>query len=578
MGGGSGADINHPGIWISGVNGPLWFENISIAYPGRAIVISQDSDLAYSGCYHAGSTGLIFDNVTGNLNSVAGNGPTWDIGGCTFWLWISHSGATGLDSVNRATNDNAAAILFRASADGNSTSLTFLQDLNLAGGGIKYHTGTNGLNSLVVKNVTTEGVHGPAAIWLVGSDNLGQFHFEDIQNADPAGTLCQRTVCAVENDVTSMSPESVVVVGAGVNKGSMVLQGGNNPYNLTGGVGPAQGGGLNVVGSGIPFVNNQEGFINGYVYAGTDAARRLFGPTAVRFANLAKTVPADWTLPGGVSLTQNIAAPDGTTGAGRVTNSGNASNGPYFYSAPGGTPTTVSAGDWFVAGVWSRYKSGSGWDGNSQGAIGFSSCVITLDGNPAITGAPFDGNWVWGATAIKVLTVSKNPCNIAFLGRLQANSGDTADYYAPVFFRIPAATMPDTEVQMIYRNLAPYDSSCALGTICGLSGQRALEDGYGTLTNCSSSKSPAVCGSASAGSVVVAAGATTVTVNTTKVTANSQILLTFDSSLGSKLSVTCNTTVAQPTVSARTVGTSFTIKLPSAPAINPACFSYQVIN
>ena len=54
MGGGSGTDINHPGIWISGVNGPLWFENISIAYPGRAIVISQDSDLAYSGCLPRG--------------------------------------------------------------------------------------------------------------------------------------------------------------------------------------------------------------------------------------------------------------------------------------------------------------------------------------------------------------------------------------------------------------------------------------------------------------------------------------------------------------------------------------------
>lgn len=99
-----------------------------------------------------------------------------------------------------------------------------------------------------------------------------------------------------------------------------------------------------------------------------------------------------------------------------------------------------------------------------------------------------------------------------------------------------------------------------------------------TTTNCSSSASPAVCGSAAAGSVVVAAAATTEVVNSTAVTANSQIQLTFDSSLGTKLAVTCNTTVVQPTVSARTGGTSFTITVPTAPTTNPACFSYSILN
>jgi hypothetical protein len=101
---------------------------------------------------------------------------------------------------------------------------------------------------------------------------------------------------------------------------------------------------------------------------------------------------------------------------------------------------------------------------------------------------------------------------------------------------------------------------------------------YGTGSNCSSSASPAVCGSSASGSVVVAAAATTVQVNTTAVTANSQVQLTFDSSLGTKLGVTCNTTVVQPTVSARTGGTSFTITVPTAPTTNPACFSYTIMN
>ena len=101
---------------------------------------------------------------------------------------------------------------------------------------------------------------------------------------------------------------------------------------------------------------------------------------------------------------------------------------------------------------------------------------------------------------------------------------------------------------------------------------------YATATNCSSSASPAVCAAAAAGSVVVAAAATTVTVNTTAVTANSQILVFYDSSLGTKLGVTCNTTEpALYGVTARVAATSFTLTS-SAPITNPACFSYIIIN
>jgi hypothetical protein len=102
---------------------------------------------------------------------------------------------------------------------------------------------------------------------------------------------------------------------------------------------------------------------------------------------------------------------------------------------------------------------------------------------------------------------------------------------------------------------------------------------YGTTTNCTSSAAPAVCASAAAGSVVVAAAATTVVVNTTAVTANSQIIVQEDSSLGTKLSVTCNVTpaVAPPTVSARVAATSFTITT-TVPTTNPRCFSYTIVN
>jgi hypothetical protein len=101
---------------------------------------------------------------------------------------------------------------------------------------------------------------------------------------------------------------------------------------------------------------------------------------------------------------------------------------------------------------------------------------------------------------------------------------------------------------------------------------------HDTTENCSDSAGDAACGNASAGSVVVDAGDTTTVISTTAVSANSQIFVLFDSSLGARLSVTCNATVALPSVTARTAGTNFTISVPAAPVTNPACYSFLVVN
>ena len=105
---------------------------------------------------------------------------------------------------------------------------------------------------------------------------------------------------------------------------------------------------------------------------------------------------------------------------------------------------------------------------------------------------------------------------------------------------------------------------------------------YATATNCSNSASPAVCLAAAAGSVALPTGTNpTLTVNTTAVTANSQILLNVDESLGTKLGVTCNTTLStllNPVVTARVAGTSFTFTIGAIIATNPACVSYEIKN
>lgn len=94
--------------------------------------------------------------------------------------------------------------------------------------------------------------------------------------------------------------------------------------------------------------------------------------------------------------------------------------------------------------------------------------------------------------------------------------------------------------------------------------------------NCASAGG--TCGTAISGSVSIAAVATTVTVATGQVTANSVILVSEDSSLGTKLGVTCNTTPGTAlSVTARTPATSFVIT-GNAPAVNPRCLNFWIIN
>ncbi len=101
---------------------------------------------------------------------------------------------------------------------------------------------------------------------------------------------------------------------------------------------------------------------------------------------------------------------------------------------------------------------------------------------------------------------------------------------------------------------------------------------YASATNCADSAGDAACVAAPAGGVVVDAGDTATVVSTTAVTANSQIFIVPDMSLSTRLAVTCNaTTPTDLRVTARTAGTSFTITV-SAPAANPLCVNYLIVN
>lgn len=123
-----------------------------------------------------------------------------------------------------------------------------------------------------------------------------------------------------------------------------------------------------------------------------------------------------------------------------------------------------------------------------------------------------------------------------------------------------------------------------LGTAASSSASIWISGRYATDTNCASSASPSVCGTAAAGSIVIPTGVTssTLTVNTTAVTANSQIFFYPDDSLGTRLGVTCNSTLATLAggsfISARSAGVSFAITFNGTISANGVCGSYHIIN
>lgn len=122
---------------------------------------------------------------------------------------------------------------------------------------------------------------------------------------------------------------------------------------------------------------------------------------------------------------------------------------------------------------------------------------------------------------------------------------------------------------------------CAGATCTTLSTAAAFQaKSYGTATNCVTNTS---CGSATAGMAAITTAGTTVTVTTSAVTANSEIKLQFDATVGgaSQLNVTCNTgtsTAATYWVSTRTPGTSFIISSSVTPLTNPACVTWSINN
>jgi hypothetical protein len=239
---------------------------------------------------------------------------------------------------------------------------------------------------------------------------------------------------------------------------------------------------------------------------------------------------------------------------------------------------------------------------NSTLNVGGTSTATTLDlagsageimagATPALTYTPSLGK---SGTAG---TLSLYPASGNFTTTLgsAATASNTVDFFATVptnlhlfYCAVSSTTCTLTDAGYAYNAIpfadltgaAPLASPTFTGTVTyPLIATTTKCAAAGTAAN----PSVASCSAAPAGLFSCATNASTGTcvVDTTAVTANSVIQIQPDSSLGSALSVTCNTTadsgLTAPRVSARSAGTSFTITLGTF-TTNPECFSYIIVN
>jgi hypothetical protein len=551
---GGGTDRNHPAIWFSGPQQPIYIANFQIQYPGRAVIIGECSNNLRDGT--CGVSGTILENVGAILQQTASNGPCTDIVSNVFWLWMRDYGCAGNAYTARGgiTADNAAAILVDAST-GQGSGLIYITDTNLAGGGIKVKNGANGL-SLYVRNVFQEGdfVHpSPPTVWFTGWCAFCDAILDNIQ----AGDSGPGSMSLIETDNSNGLGGPTILNSAGATGPATMINPTANTFNIS---------------TISPTRQGQSGFFNNYIVGRTDVARRIAGLVPVRFPNKANVTSAGWsyTNTSGVqTLTTGLADPFGGTGAARIASSA-ATEENLTMGCPAYTP---AAGDWIVVGIW-----GVGMTPGTQTikadcyGYGFPTVSATYRNSGINAG---DGQWMYQWQAYKVSggSATKIGAHLLFSNTL------TPTFYGPTLYIIPAGTLSDNEVLEFASTMNSIDTRCPVASICNVAAHPLVVSSYGTLSNCSSVASPAKCDSAPAGSFVLEVGSTMASVNTTAVTANSQILVIEDSSLGAKLHVSCNQTTGRTyMITDRAPGLSFAVSSSSAPTDHPACLSFQVLN
>lgn len=466
---GDGNDIYHPGIWLSGVGSSLHFENLAIQYPGRGIVVGENSNFDRTRAGRGGSQGVSFENVSAAVNSKIGNGPTVDLTGGSFWLRFIRCGFSANTRAPSPTDDKGAAVLLDGKYGAGASA--YFEDTSIAGGGtggggIKFYTNTYTITSLYIHGLQTESLQNVPAVWLLPSvpggsaTGMASITISDVSLADSVGPTP-----AVRVDGLNNPPENVLVTGLqdGMVVGAATVFS-QSPPGLYSTTVPS------------PLSLGQRGIFRGRVVGQTDAARRGFSPVVARFPNLASQSPSKWWTSGKAQIS-DVPAPDGTKNATRVASLGGLSYAQFFVDRnyqPG-------IGDRILAGVWVRAATANGYYGGNPVQLICDACSLAGPGqsgktsNYAVLQAPWKGDgeweWLWGAWQ-----VTASPRKGAIMLSGYADPRTATDFFAPVLLEIPAGAISDNEAWELAINLQSYRDGALPGQVSLLRGEQFKAD------------------------------------------------------------------------------------------------------
>jgi hypothetical protein len=520
---GGRTDNVHPAIWFNGFATGVSLIGFGFNYEATGFKLGIDSTNAYG---PGGFSNALFDRVAynpGSCYSNIGAGPGVDISGATFWVTFSHSafgGCSTLDysitaisrtsnvvtvTINKSGTGDVVAggnrfIIIRnvtdPSFDGayqiqtaSGTSLTFnqvgpnasssggqafpngaaaisefqggayiyLEDVSFGGGGVWMQGGASGVG-LTAKNITYEGNGNPDMSvfeYLPTNGFVNSFvNIDDVQYADNSVSIC-----GVEGLIPgrlTVSNTSVCGYLASLNASI------DAPKANT-----IQASALR---------QGMRGIYNSRMAMNTDMGRHSFSPVAVRATNIVGP-PFSWTIGGGITVTTGILAPDGTTGAVTMNNTGSNSSVNFGGVFAGVTP---QIGSYYIFGVWVRSNtpgvfptsptysdttSGNVCAGNylSGQGINFISANVT---SPPIVG---DGQWNWYGGVCKIIGNSgsgNQRLDMAITG------GVSVTAYGPVLALFPSGTLTDNDAWELANDLASYPSTAVAGDVAMFPGQR----------------------------------------------------------------------------------------------------------
>jgi len=523
---GGGTDANHPAVWMSGTATTIRFKDLGFAYPGVGIRLGTTSTGDRTGV--GGVQNVTFDNVSANLNQIAGNGPTVDIGSNCFNIWFTGStfsgngqgqaiiAGTGLSRANNvltvttrsphgfSSGDNVG--IFNAkdgSFDGSFRSIvvtgpdTFTVSqsgpdgvsgdgavIDDRGEAIVVDPGTGAGSGLIFFQNAV--INGGVRFWL-GIDGGGMFIDHVYSEGDYSHILppllwiggqptiqvhFQVNQSALADQLNGWPAYTVINDVAGISPDMVVIIGGNGYSDSS--LGPATIVGTFDPSSALsPTRKGQQGIKANHLFAQTDVARS--SPQSVRFPNLVPTANTSWIPSGGLTITHNVTDRDGGTNAAQASVS---PSGIQAWMTFGEQPVTNSVGDIYICGVWVRSLapvSGTVGAGFSRtrtfpincglNNIKYTTSWRTDQGTPSAG----DGEWEWVWRAFKIGSQSGPSVNFGFA--IYADSLHPVQAYSPVAIHIPAGSVSDNEAYNIAINLRGYLNTCSPGMVCDSIGQ-----------------------------------------------------------------------------------------------------------